>query len=148
MIFNRSHSRQFLFFPSFFFKNSGFCYRLFTEETFETLAPTPEPEIKRVNISSVILLLKACGIHDILGFPFLDRPSRTSILRALEQLYSLSALDDQGNLMDIGKCLFIFFFHRYFRFLFLDLLIQIVSFFFPPFITLNLYFGHVLNTHD
>jgi len=34
------------------------------------------PEIKRCNLSNVILQLKALGVDDILGFDFIDKPSR------------------------------------------------------------------------
>lgn len=36
-----------------------------------------EPEIKRCNLAPIILLLKALGIDDVLGFDYLDAPSRT-----------------------------------------------------------------------
>ncbi len=36
-----------------------------------------EPEIKRCNLASVILLLKALDINDVLGFDYMDAPSRT-----------------------------------------------------------------------
>ncbi|ORX41484.1 hypothetical protein BCR36DRAFT_180815 [Piromyces finnis] len=81
----------------------GCCYRLYTEDAFEELADSTEPEIKRCNLASVILLLKASGVEDIFNFDYLDRPSKTSVARSLEQLYALGALNDDGTLSELGK---------------------------------------------
>ena len=42
--------------------------------------------------------LKAMGISDVLGFEFMDAPPRAAMLRSLELLLALGALDMQGNL--------------------------------------------------
>lgn len=39
------------------------------------------PEIKRCNLSNVILQLKALGVDDILGFDFIEKPSRRAPFR-------------------------------------------------------------------
>lgn len=54
----------------------GKCFRLYTENEFDKLKDSTEPEIKRCNLSNVVLQLKALGIDDILGFDFIDKPSR------------------------------------------------------------------------
>jgi HrpA-like RNA helicase len=59
---------------------AGFCYRLYTEPLFKQLEEETEPEITRCNLSSVILLLKSSGIDDIVGFDFMDKPSRISCI--------------------------------------------------------------------
>ncbi|CAM0142926.1 Salivary acidic proline-rich phosphoprotein 1/2 [Umbelopsis sp. WA50703] len=82
---------------------AGFCYRLYTEPSFAELEENTVPEIKRCNLSAAVLQLKATGIDDVLGFDYMDRPSRTSLSRALEQLYSLGAIDDKGALTQDGK---------------------------------------------
>jgi HrpA-like RNA helicase len=56
----------------------GFCFRLYTEELFNQLAEETEPEITRCNLASVLLLLKASGIDDVVGFDFMEKPSRNS----------------------------------------------------------------------
>jgi len=81
----------------------GCCYRLYTEDAFDELADSTEPEIKRCNLASVILLLKASGVEDIFNFDYLDKPSKTSVARSLEQLYALGALNDDGTLSELGK---------------------------------------------
>ncbi|KAF2075347.1 hypothetical protein CYY_003323 [Polysphondylium violaceum] len=81
----------------------GKCYRLYTQSTFENMDDSSIPEIKRSNVANVILQLKTIGVHDILGFDFLERPPLPTIKKSLEQLYCLEALTDQGNLSELGK---------------------------------------------
>ncbi|OLY85093.1 putative ATP-dependent RNA helicase DHX33 [Smittium mucronatum] len=83
--------------------DSGFCYRLYTENDFEKLAEDDVPEIMRRQLTSVILLLKASGIDDVIGFDYMDPPSKSSLKNALLELYSLEALDDTGKLSELGK---------------------------------------------
>ncbi|KAG9286822.1 hypothetical protein G9A89_012372 [Geosiphon pyriformis] len=81
----------------------GFCYRLYTKEEYQKLEEDTLPEIKRCNLTSVILMLKALGIDNVLEFEYLDAPPRNSLLRALEQLYVLQALDNQGRITTLGQ---------------------------------------------
>lgn len=53
------------------------------------------PEIQRTNLGTVVLMLKSLGIHDLVGFDFMDPPPAEALLRALEQLYALGALNDR-----------------------------------------------------
>ena len=61
------------------------------------------PEIQRTNLGNVVLQLKAMGINDLLGFDFMDPPPSQAIIRALEQLYALGALNDRGSLTKLGR---------------------------------------------
>jgi len=54
--------------------SSGFCFRLYPEEAFDSLDDTTTPEILRVNLSQVILQLKGMGIHDPRSFDFITSP--------------------------------------------------------------------------
>lgn len=54
----------------------GKCYRLYTVQAFEKLDDSTVPEIKRCNLASVVLQLKALGIDNVLRFDFMDKPSR------------------------------------------------------------------------
>ncbi|KAI9092070.1 hypothetical protein K1719_028005 [Acacia pycnantha] len=78
----------------------GKCFRLYPESEFEKLEDSTKPEIKRCNLSNVILQLKALGVDDILGFDFIEKPSREAIIKSLEQLILLGALTDNGELSD------------------------------------------------
>ncbi|CAG8598124.1 15544_t:CDS:10 [Dentiscutata erythropus] len=81
----------------------GFCHRLYTEEEYNKMEKNTEPEIKRCNLASIILLLKAFGIDNVLEFDYLDAPSRSLLKRALEQLFILKALNNQGKITDLGR---------------------------------------------
>ncbi|KAG1149758.1 hypothetical protein G6F37_009873 [Rhizopus arrhizus] len=82
---------------------AGICYRLYTEQTFRELEDDTVPEIRRCNLAAAVLALKATGIDNVLEFDYMDRPSRASLIRALEELYALGAINDQGQLSDVGK---------------------------------------------
>lgn len=82
----------------------GKCYRLYTEAAFQSeMLPTSIPEIQRQNLANTILMLKAMGINDLLHFDFMDPPPPNTMLSALEELYALSALDDEGLLTRLGR---------------------------------------------
>lgn len=61
------------------------------------------PEIQRTNMGNVVLMLKSLGINDLLNFDFMDRPPAETLMRALEQLYALGALNDRGELTKLGR---------------------------------------------
>ncbi|KAL8841907.1 MAG: hypothetical protein Q9170_000780 [Blastenia crenularia] len=76
----------------------GKCYHLYTEAAYNGLPEATVPEIKRSNLASIILQLKALGIDNVLRFGFLTPPPSNLIVRGLELLYSLGALDDYAKL--------------------------------------------------
>ncbi|ETV98701.1 ATP-dependent helicase HrpA [Aphanomyces invadans] len=82
----------------------GKCYRLYTENAYKNeMLPTAVPEIQRSNLGMVVLQLKAMGINDLMGFDFLDPPPVPALVSAMENLYALGALDDEGLLTRLGK---------------------------------------------
>lgn len=82
----------------------GKCYRLYTEQSFhEDLQETSYPEILRSKMSSVVLTLKKLGIDDLVHFDFMDPPAPETLMRALELLNYLGALDDEGELTPRGQ---------------------------------------------
>lgn len=76
----------------------GKCYRLYTEQNYANLEESTVPEIQRSNLAPVILQLKALGIDNIARFDYLTPPPAELVIRALELLYSLGALDDYAKL--------------------------------------------------
>jgi ATP-dependent RNA helicase DDX35 len=76
----------------------GKCYRLYTEASFQSLPEATVPEIQRSNLAPAILQLKALGIDNIARFDFITAPPAELVIRALELLYSLGALDDYAKL--------------------------------------------------
>ncbi|KAJ9647219.1 Salivary acidic proline-rich phosphoprotein 1/2 [Coniosporium tulheliwenetii] len=81
----------------------GQCYRLYTEKDYNTLEKNTTPEILRCDLSAALLVMKARGIDDVLNFPFLSRPPREALEKALLQLLQLGALTEAGEISDIGR---------------------------------------------
>ncbi|XP_064022478.1 ATP-dependent RNA helicase DHX33 isoform X4 [Pogoniulus pusillus] len=54
---------------------SGVCYRLYTQEEFDTFDRMTVPEIQRCNLASVMLHLLALRVPNVLAFDFMSRPS-------------------------------------------------------------------------
>jgi pre-mRNA-splicing factor ATP-dependent RNA helicase DHX15/PRP43 len=81
----------------------GKCFRLYTEQSFhEDLQETTYPEILRSKMSNVVLTLKKLGIDDLVHFDFMDAPAPETLMRALELLNYLGALDDEGEMTELG----------------------------------------------
>lgn len=82
----------------------GKCFRLFTKWAYQNeLEENTVPEIQRTNLANVVLLLKSVGINDLLNFDFLDPPPTDTLIRSLELLYALGALNDRGELTKLGR---------------------------------------------
>jgi ATP-dependent RNA helicase DHR2 len=81
---------------------AGQCYRLYTEEGYEGMEERTMPEILRCDLSHALLTMKARGVEDVLGFPFLDRPPREALEKALLQLLHLGALTPTGAISEAG----------------------------------------------
>uniref|UniRef100_A0A5B7BJA9 RNA helicase n=1 Tax=Davidia involucrata TaxID=16924 RepID=A0A5B7BJA9_DAVIN len=78
----------------------GKCYRLYPESIFEGLKDSTDPEIKRCNLTNVILQLKALAVDDIVGFDFIEKPKPMAVIKALELLVLLGALTEEYKLSD------------------------------------------------
>lgn len=82
----------------------GKCFRLYTAFSYQQeLDETTIPEIQRTNLGNVVLMLKSLGINDLIHFDFMDPPPPETLIRALEQLYALGALNDEGDLTKLGR---------------------------------------------
>ncbi|KAG5419407.1 hypothetical protein I9W82_003174 [Candida metapsilosis] len=81
----------------------GKCFRIFTKHSFDNeMDASQKPEIQRINLNSVILLLLSLGVNDLLNFQFLDPPPKESIMKSLNLLYSLGAIKSSGKLSKTG----------------------------------------------
>ena len=82
----------------------GKCFRLYTRWAYlNELQDNTTPEIQRSNLGSVVLTLMSLGINDLVNFDFLDAPPAETLMRAVEQLYALGAVNDKGELTKIGR---------------------------------------------
>jgi len=83
---------------------AGKCFRLYTAHAYSNeLEENTIPEIQRTNLGNVVLMLKSLGINDLIHFDFMDPPPAETLIRALEQLYALGALNDKGELTKLGR---------------------------------------------
>ncbi|KAG1722881.1 P-loop containing nucleoside triphosphate hydrolase protein [Suillus paluster] len=83
---------------------SGKCFRLYTEKHFMSeLEELTHPEILRSNLANTVLELVKAGIKDLVKFDYVDAPAPETLMRALELLSYLAALDDKGNLTPLGS---------------------------------------------
>ncbi|GAA5865683.1 hypothetical protein JCM3774_004965 [Rhodotorula dairenensis] len=83
---------------------AGTAYRLFTEMAFrDELFENTIPEIQRTNLSNTVLLLKSLGVKNLLEFDFMDPPPQENILNSMYQLWVLGALDNTGELTELGR---------------------------------------------
>lgn len=67
----------------------GKVFRLYTREAFESLPLQSPPELRRSDLCSLVLYLKALGIDNILRFQFPSPPPAKNLLAALETLFAL-----------------------------------------------------------
>lgn len=82
---------------------AGQCFRLYTESDYLSLDETNTPEILRCDLSQALLNMKARGVDDIVQFPFLTRPPREALEKALLQLLSINALEETGEISAVGS---------------------------------------------
>ena len=73
----------------------GHCLRLWTAHD-QSARPAQElPEVKRLDLSEVILILKASGVNDVRTFRWLEAPDPRALERAEALLIDLGAIDDK-----------------------------------------------------
>ncbi len=96
----------------------GRCMRLWSSQEHFERAPQEAPEIKRLDLSEVILTLKAAGVEDLRKFRWLEAPNEQSLNDAETLLKDLGALDHGGRITEIGRTMLAFPAHpRYSRML-------------------------------
>lgn len=84
--------------------SAGKCYRLYTAFNYNNdLEENTVPEVQRTNLASVVLALKSLGIHDLINFDFMDPPPAEALVKALELLFALGALNKLGELTKAGR---------------------------------------------
>ncbi|MFZ4116381.1 MAG: ATP-dependent helicase HrpB [Chthoniobacterales bacterium] len=96
----------------------GHCFRLWTERDHARRLPREAPEIQRVDLSEVLLTLKAMDFSEIETMPWLDTPEEEALKKAALLLEDLGALDHHGKITPLGKRMLTFPTHpRYARML-------------------------------
>lgn len=81
----------------------GICLRLWTEKQHRQRPAQEQPEVRRLDISEVLLTLKASGVTDAQSFPWLDAPDPRSLETAESLLRELGAADRTGKITPLGR---------------------------------------------
>jgi ATP-dependent helicase HrpB len=75
----------------------GRCLRLWTARDDDARPAQEMPEVRRLEMSEIILLLKHSGVADPMALRWLDRPDPVSVKRSIDLLTDLGALDAAGG---------------------------------------------------
>lgn len=78
---------------------AGHCIRLWSKQEQDERQPQEQPEIKRLNLSEVVLTLKASGpsgVEDLKQFRWLESPGDAALNHAEKLLVDLGALSTEG----------------------------------------------------
>ncbi len=75
----------------------GTCYRLWSREEQQSLAPRSTPEIMGADLTSLLLELSVWGVNDPAELEWLDAPPVPALQQARELLVQLGALDKSGQ---------------------------------------------------
>ncbi len=97
----------------------GVCVRLWTQREHDQRSPQELPEVKRLDLSEVVLTLKASGVNDVYSFRWLEPPNRASLEHAELLLKDLGSLENAtGAITELGQRMLAFPLHpRYSRML-------------------------------
>jgi ATP-dependent helicase HrpB len=96
----------------------GTCIRLWSRSEHDERAPHEMPEIRRLDLSEVVLTLKAAGVDDLRKFRWLEKPDEISLTHAEELLEDLGGIGHDKKITAIGRKMLAFPLHpRYARML-------------------------------
>ena len=101
---------------------AGRCIRLWSQAEHDERPSRELPEVKRLDLSEVVLTLKASGVEDLRRFRWLEPPNEAGLQHAEELLLDLQALDQSETshlaITDLGRRMLAFPLHpRYARML-------------------------------
>ncbi|WP_086931209.1 ATP-dependent RNA helicase HrpA [Agarilytica rhodophyticola] len=85
--------------------SNGVCYRLYSEEDFNSRPEFTDAEIVRTNLAAVILQMLHMRIGDIRDFPFVDRPDKRFINDGFKLLEEVKAVNKFGKVSTLGRSL-------------------------------------------
>lgn len=83
----------------------GVCYRLWSKTTECRMAESRKPEIVEADLSPMMLDVAAWGGGEVMRLPWLTPPPQGNVARASRLLRMLDAVDNEGNITEIGKML-------------------------------------------
>jgi len=81
----------------------GHCLRLWTPREDHDRPARETPEIRRLDLTEMVLTLKAAGFPEVRDLPWFESPESRALDRAISCLADLGALDDGGAITDLGR---------------------------------------------
>ncbi|QGJ70668.1 ATP-dependent RNA helicase HrpA [Planctomycetales bacterium 10988] len=81
----------------------GICFRLYSEEDYESRERYTMPELQRTNLAAVILQTKHLQLGEIETFPFIDPPKPTTVQDGYRTLFELGAIDEKQKITPLGN---------------------------------------------
>ncbi|MGA7178732.1 MAG: ATP-dependent RNA helicase HrpA [Thiobacillaceae bacterium] len=82
---------------------AGVCIRIYDQDDYQNRPSFTDPELLRSSLAGVILRMKSLGLGRVEEFPFIDPPHSRLIQDGYQLLNDLHALDDRGELTDLGR---------------------------------------------
>merc|ERR1719494_404651 len=83
----------------------GVCFRLYSEQEYQAMAPYSKPEIERVPLDSLVLQMVSMGLPDCRKFPFIDPPKPEVLENSITVLKEVEAMTEDETLTVTGKVL-------------------------------------------
>lgn len=83
--------------------SDGICYRLYSEEDFQSRPEFTDAELLRTNLAAVVLQMLQLRMGKVEAFPFIDPPDNRLINDGYRLLEELQAVTKQGKITAIGK---------------------------------------------
>lgn len=80
----------------------GVCFRLYSEQDFQSRPEFTDPEILRTNLAAVILRMLQLGLGKVGAFPFVDPPEPKMVRDGYRLLEELGAVSARGKLTAVG----------------------------------------------
>jgi pre-mRNA-splicing factor ATP-dependent RNA helicase DHX16 len=82
----------------------GTCLRLYTKYSYyNELEASQTPDILRSNLTQTVLLMMSLNIPNIIDFDWLDSPSPNSLIKSIETLYQIGAVNSEGLISRLGR---------------------------------------------
>ncbi|KAL3651203.1 hypothetical protein CASFOL_004205 [Castilleja foliolosa] len=79
----------------------GTCYRLYTQNEFDSMRHHQEPEIRKAHLGLAVLEILALGIKDVQKFDFVDSPSIRSLDMAVRSLIQIGAIAVKNDVYEL-----------------------------------------------
>lgn len=82
---------------------SGEYYTVLSNEEYAKLEDYPTPEMRRLDITAIVLQMLRLGITDVENFDYIDPPKPEVLQEALKKLELLGAIDENRQLTKVGE---------------------------------------------